>query len=299
MLHPCAALEGRANLHDGPASTTCDAATSCDRYYYRTGSTFHLCELQTDGSCADGPPLSCGVSSALPRLRALRLLLANSTDTATDSEAAAVVATAEVFESGIARDAELSRDQLTAMLNYQIIYGTLIDRMGGSRLHDRADCGPFSVRSDRLAREDSSCGATAGAATAAASKFIMGVCGFVWCRRLALRRLPTLSLSPPLHLMFNSVGNLISRQRTTRTWRMDRGGARRLRALGTNTIVLFASPAVMLSPTYDNSNASSSAALYNEPLNKLLDQIESVSSEGFSHTRTVCTTLLATHDLMD
>ena len=51
-------------------------------------------------------------------------------------------------------------------------------------------------------------------------------------------------------------------------WALDANGARRLRALGTNTIVLFASPAALLDASY---------TLVEATLTKLKQQLSSVS----------------------
>ena len=83
-----------------------------------------------------------------------------------------------------------------------------------------------------------------------------------------------LTMAPPLFVSgFNSASTLFRQSHSSGEWRLDRDGGRRLRALGTNTIVLFASPASLL---------LSNLTLSEVGLSKLREELSSAQSEGLA-----------------
>lgn len=218
----------------------------------------------------------------------------------------AAVAVGELFELAIARDAALATDAVEAMLRYQLVSrgasphgwadGTASLQELAARLpYDELE-GAISVLRDAADAADAILGAlpppssslgidedrTAAASSQPASALGFGgadvrgpsveVSADGYLRRRGTAPDPN---APPIFVAgFNSAANLMQRGRDSDggRYQLDPKSARRLRALGTNTIVLFASPAVLLGP-----NAT---RLAHAPLQKLQDELRSAASEG-------------------
>jgi hypothetical protein len=277
-VHPCAALEARANLLDGSqAASTCAAQSveNCERFYTSDArrERVWLCELRAhDGACGRSTELACGLAASLLRLRALRHSLGLRVSALVNATASvalerATLETSVVMENGIAADGALTREQLTTMLNYQIVNrgvaptgwadgafsvqqvaGHLaFDQLAAMErvLHDAIAAADTRLHRYRLATMPRRRAAQPAAANLAPLADVRGAT--VSPSDGCLHR-PSLAQgsTPPLFVAgFNTASNLITRgKRGRRVWRLDDAGARSLRALGTNVVVLFASPAV-------------------------------------------------------
>ena len=252
---------------------------------------FRLC-TRNGQRCVAGSPLACSFDAGRARLIALRESLvlrieALFNQTGSNESVAlerAAVATSEIIESGIAADGQLTRDQLAAMLNYQLITRRALPtgwadgpfslrQIAGHLVYDQIAGMEKVLHSEALKADARVHQLAAAASTAPVGAATADVRGAGVSEADGMLRHDTNGTSALYVAGFNSVGNLIVRGRHDRAWRLDENGAQRLRAIGTNVVVLFASPSVMLREDY---NLSATA------VTKLVQSIESVEAHGLA-----------------
>ena len=204
----------------------------------------------------------------------------------------AALAVSETFEQAVLADAALSRDQIEAMLRYSI-ESRHVERFGW------AD-GPFNVEQiarhwtrDELASSELVLHSALRAAVArlhalAAEGAAAGRVARSW-RDLSDVRGPLAVIDgylyrraggvPLLPSGFNVASTLFSLGRHSGHWALDQRGARRLRALGANLIVISCSPARLL---LEDGTVSP------PELSQLREELESADASGLAVILHVC-----------
>ena len=288
------------------------APTICSRHYVRSGDNVSFCHL-VDAVCMPASSVRCTVPDGLGRLSRmretllLRVQLLQSVYNASVAHEEATAAVSHTFERGILADSALSLQQVEAMLRYQLVVRNAeafgwasgpfnLTQIAMHLVYDQLASMERVLHAELTAADERLAALRSGSPPPTpASVWLLPALADVRSRPEVidgyLRRrsfhvtvaeaalsgsstAPVEELPPaPLFVSgFNSASTLIKR-RQSGEWAIDRNGVRQLRALGTNVIVLFASPAALL---------LANETLDAEGLQKLQEELRSVSEEGLA-----------------